>query len=77
MAAAKKTTTKRKQATLEDRAVDAALRLIALAGWRETGLRDIAEEAAIGLDELRRDIEYPARRTSSTRGSTARSRYLG
>ncbi len=54
MAAAKKTTTKRKQATLEDRAVDAALSLIALQGWRETGLRDIAGEAGIGLDELRR-----------------------
>jgi AcrR family transcriptional regulator len=39
--------------------IDAALRLAALHGWREVRLRDIAEEAGIGLADLYR--LYPSK----------------
>lgn len=40
--------------------IEAAMRLAALQGWRDTELVDIAAEAGVGLDVLRRDFQSKA-----------------
>ncbi len=50
---------KRQTPEAANRALDAALHLAALMEWRRVTLRDIAEEAGLGLDELYRI--YPSK----------------